>query len=185
MYKKTPHGVFLYIVNKNQIQTNFIVYCNDMNRSRVHQGFTLIELLVVIAIIGILASVVLESLNSARDKGTNAAIRANFNSTRSQASIYSDEAGGVYEVNVTNSVCVNDNLAAIKGIADNVAAADALNIGVGDTICNDDPVAWAAAAQLVGDSSGEYFCVDSVGFGGDLLGTVGPGETFDTQTACN
>ncbi|MEK7115731.1 MAG: type II secretion system protein, partial [Patescibacteria group bacterium] len=53
-------------------------------------GFTLIELLVVIAIIGILSSIVLASLNSARAKGTDAAIKSTLAQIRTQASLYYD-----------------------------------------------------------------------------------------------
>ncbi len=55
---------------------------------KLQKGFTLIELLVVIAIIGILSSIVLASLSSARSKGSDAAIQSTLSNMRAQAELY-------------------------------------------------------------------------------------------------
>lgn len=61
------------------------------------KGFTLIELLVVIAIIGILASVVLASLNSARAKGRDAKRKADLYNASIALELYYD-SNGTYQV---------------------------------------------------------------------------------------
>ena len=54
------------------------------------KGFTLIELLVVIAIIGILSSIVLASLNSARKKGRDARRVADIKQIQLALELYYD-----------------------------------------------------------------------------------------------
>jgi len=58
-----------------------------------NRGFTLIELLVVIAIIGMLSSVVLASLNVAREKGRDARRLSDMNSAVKALALYYDENG--------------------------------------------------------------------------------------------
>lgn len=63
---------------------------------RINNGFTLIELLVVIAIIGVLASIVLASLSSARAKGRDAARRSNVKSLETALELYANDNNGNY-----------------------------------------------------------------------------------------
>ena len=72
-----------------------------MTRKSLHmRGFTLIELLVVIAIIGILSSVVLASLNTARKKGRDARRIADIKQVQLALELYYDSYNKYPEGNV-------------------------------------------------------------------------------------
>jgi type IV pilus assembly protein PilA len=117
-----------------------------------NKGFTLIELLVVIAIIGILSSVVLASLNTARGKAANASVKSNLANTRAQAEL-------VYDGVTPNSyatVCANGTVVS--------AMAAAQNSGGTAPKCFGDSAGWVITSKLkVTEGTFTGWCVDSTG----------------------
>ncbi len=125
-----------------------------------NKGFTLIELLVVIAIIGILSSVVLASLNKARDKGADAAVKADLKGVTSQAAIFEDDNGSY------TGICLDDKVIAAVEAAGQAGSGDPL---LGE--CEESAAQWAVAAPLkvldqydpLAPSGQDYWCVDYTG----------------------
>jgi len=127
------------------------------------KGFTLIELLVVIAIIGILSSVVLASLNSARSKGEVAKTKAQLSQIRTQGELYyDDQTTGTYA-----GVC--DELGFD---ATTPANSDLLFAGLSDPHCSDDDASYAADAITTGTDT---WCIDSTGYTADGSVSTGTG----------
>jgi prepilin-type N-terminal cleavage/methylation domain-containing protein len=69
---------------------------NYFIKFKINKGFTLIELLVVIAIIGILSSVVLASLNSARAKARDSERLSTLKQISNALELYASDHGGSY-----------------------------------------------------------------------------------------
>ena len=137
----------------------------------LQKGFTLIELLVVIAIIGILATVVIGSVSSARAKGANAAVKSNLSNSRAVAEIFYDSnntyagvctapaSGGTQTAN-------SSALAAIK-ITSTSPSVTSQNSGTATptastAVCVESADGYVVAAPLK-SPTGAMYCVDSNG----------------------
>jgi Tfp pilus assembly protein PilE len=128
---------------------------------------------VVIAIIGILASVVLASLNSARSKGADAKVQGQLANARAAAEIYYASNNGY---GITASSCTTANSIFVDAASGMKALATVANYPAGTTlVCNSTAAAWAMSANL--STTGKFWCVDSTGASKEEAAQLGSGIT--------
>lgn len=153
------------------------------------KGFTLIELLVVVGIIGILAAIVLASLNSAKTKGEDKAVASNLHSVINQAELffannnsYLPTNGAVFGIDVCPSYSESgrDMLSVDKVLAS--AIAEAVLRGSGSA-CYNSRDHWAVAVGLKSNTNTSW-CVDNAG-SAKLVNSI-PSEAINPVTFnCN
>lgn len=134
------------------------------------KGFTLIELLVVIAIIGLLASIILVSLNSARNRGKDARISSNVNQIRVNLETEYNGAAypsltGVARVLAETTIDALPASHPIRVLKDDIKTSygnGTYGVGTGAVVITKDNVSpstgYAIYARLPG--GGTTFCID-------------------------
>ena len=157
---------------------------------KYNEGFTLVELLVVVALVGLLATITLGYLSSARLKGADTGVKSNLFTIRSVAEIfYLDNAnsylpsgGSTFSIATcpTYDASGTNMLSKSKTIAD--ALAEAVYRGNGSS-CYNSASSWAVAVGLRLDPNTSW-CVDSTGVSRQVASA--PASAINTLTfVCN
>lgn len=148
---------------------------------KMSKGFTLIELLVVIAIIGILSSVVLASLTTARTRGQSASVQSQLSNMRAQAELfYSTTGANTYGTDLND--CTGALFTGANGLSALLAGVRSV-AGTANVDCSTTATGWAVAA-LDPASSTSAFCVDGTGVSKSYSGTAAAALN-DTTAVCN
>jgi uncharacterized RDD family membrane protein YckC len=163
LFGKYPYGWHDALTKTTVVSATYTA--DDVRSINVHdkgRGSVWIWVLAVIAILlpivlvfGVLSSVVLVSLNSARMKGNDGMIKSSLAGSKSASEYYYDKAGSY------TGFCADEDMSSLKELF--TSRSTSLE-------CNDSAGAWAAAAKL---SDKTTFCVDSTGYDGAHIGALG------------
>lgn len=141
------------------------------------KAFSLVELLIVITIIGILSTIVLNSLSTSRARAYDSKVKQHLSSFRTAAEIYANnqEPNGYGPASASCSSGIFNDVSQANGNPAIYIAEGNLPTGT-QVVCSSSDSAYAIKATLY--SGNDYWCVDNRGSSRQISGPIGAPVTI-------